>query len=105
LVTTSTTDRRTVAPNSDAYNWPLSGGVGRRVVAGALAPEGQRARGTGDEERNRALVRLPRLRVDRRHRVLGLLLQNALADHPRQPADGGISAIEDAHAFTLPRVA
>src|SRR5207248_10200643 len=41
--------------------------------------------------------------VDRRDGVLGLLLQDALADHPRDPADCGIAAVEDAHGGTLTR--
>src|SRR5581483_4993388 len=72
------------------------------AVAGALAPEGQRADEPGDRERDRALVRALRVGVDIRHRILGLALQDALADEQGEPPHGGVTAVEDPHEATLP---
>src|SRR5258708_35431400 len=84
-----TIDPQSKKPNKSAIALLIAGAAGAltfwRVVARALAPEGQRARGARNQERDRAFVRLLRLPVERRHRVLGPLLPNALADHPRHP--------------------
>src|SRR5581483_10804440 len=73
-----------------------------RAVAGALPPERKHADRPRDEQRKRALVRLARLGIDRGNRALRLPLEDALPDGEREPPDGGVTAIEDAHEVTLP---
>src|SRR4051812_43993487 len=79
----------------------LGGVGGRRVVAArACLPERQQA-DDGGGERDRALVRPLRLAVDRRHRLLRLLLDHALAHLVGDPAEEGVAAVENAHGATL----
>src|SRR3954454_24193184 len=76
-----------------------AGPAAAALAASRLAPEEQAAEERSDTGRDRRRVRLAAL--DRRHRLPRLLLRDALAERPRQPAEHRISFVDDSHRSVL----